>query len=94
MEKHGDPATAGLDSTAALNNWGKFTWLSQLTCLCSGKDSNREGRSRFVLSEKKDLQQTGDAPFPLPLLQPSQALQGTKFCSNLYLPSKSVTTPP
>lgn len=21
MEKHGDPATAGLDSTAALNNW-------------------------------------------------------------------------
>lgn len=22
MEKHGDPATAGLDSTAALNNWG------------------------------------------------------------------------
>lgn len=79
MEKHGDPATVGLDSTAASNNWGKFTWLSQLTCLYSGKDSNREGRSRFVLSGK-NIQQAGDAPSPLPLYsQPLQAQQGAKF---------------
>lgn len=43
------------------------------------KDSNRDGRSRFVLSGK-NIQQAGDAPSPLPLYsQPLQAQQGAKF---------------
>lgn len=56
--KHGPPVTAiaiqGLDSTDALNNSGKFTWLSQLAWLYPGKDSNGEERSRFVISGQKE----------------------------------------